>query len=254
MTSATRREIIDLQEALKSLLFAKGFQYSDMARKLRISIATAKRVLNGADLSMERVLEICDWLGVSFHFLTEMVKSKRIEYHFCTVEQEEFLASHLQHFAYLRLLQRGEQPPAIAAEHGLKSRDMERYLRDLEREGFVERLPEQRIRLLVGDGMDWRLDGPLRRVLLERWLNDLTRHYLGRAKHGKESFIDFGHKTLTPSSWRQMKKDLDEVSRKYGMLSRVERQLHSSDQVHTYSYVMLADRWLSGIWNIEPYA
>jgi hypothetical protein len=252
MTSK-KQEVSLIQRTLKKILATRELGYDQMAVELGVSLSTAKRLLNHHDPSLEMLLDVCAWLGMEFHEVVEMSRRHRQEYLNCTLAQEEFLAAHLEHLAVLRLLQKGQSPATIAANARLKPGDVDAYLADLEVQQFIEVQRSGKIRLIVGDGMDWRVDGPLRRAFLGRLLDGLVEHYLNRDAHGTESFIDFGHKILTAESYAAMKKELDELSRKYGAMSRIEPRLHGADQVRTYTYVMLFDDWVSDLWDVKPY-
>ena len=55
-----------LLEQLKRTLRLKGWNYSRLAGTLGVSEPTIKRIFTGANCSIQRLMKICDAVGVSF--------------------------------------------------------------------------------------------------------------------------------------------------------------------------------------------
>jgi transcriptional regulator with XRE-family HTH domain len=248
-----KTEISLIQDTLKHLMKAKNLNLSGLASKLQVSLSTAKRLLNSSDPSLAQIIDTCAYLNVSFSQVVEMATNKKQAYHFCSLHQEEFLSKNLKHLAFLHHLQKGHSVEKIASDQGISKSDCYLYCQDLEHLGFLQIDSEGNVKLLVGDGMDWHPDGPLRRSVLGTLLKGLLENYLEKEKHGSESFLDFGHKKLTAESFQQLKRDLDELSRKYGALTRIETQLHPPQKLANYTYVMLFDNWTSDLWKVTAY-
>jgi hypothetical protein len=58
---ATKSQIV---AELKKALRASGHTYSDVAKTLDLSVASVKRLFSTEDLSLHRVDQICDLIGV----------------------------------------------------------------------------------------------------------------------------------------------------------------------------------------------
>ena len=248
-----RLEIIQLQEALKEIMHARQLRLADLATHLEISIATAKRLLNGDDLSVERVLAICDWMDLKFHELVEIAKQRRAEYHFCSEEQEEFLAASRPHFAFLRALQRGDSIDAIIARYGIGASDVEAYLHDLEVHGFLQRLATGKLQLIVKDGMDWRPNGALWHAYYRRWISEITSHMATRAAEDPVVTVEISQRKFTKETMLQLRRDVDELSRKYAAISRLERQVHPPEKLEFYTLICLGDQWTAAMFDVPPY-
>jgi DNA-binding Xre family transcriptional regulator len=253
VSALRRREVIEIQDTLKHFMAARKLTLKDLADKLEVSIATAKRLLNGDDLSFERVLQICDWLGIRFHELVEIATQRRTDYHLCTVEQEDFLAENQAHFAFLRALQKGENIERIRAKYNLSVSDCGAYLSDLEVHGFVKLLPSDGFTVLVKDGMNWRQGGPLWRKLFGQWMRELTTHVSNRAGVDEQCIIDISQRKLSKKAFEELRQELDQISRKYASVSRLERELHPSHKLEYCSCVFFADMWTAPMWDVKPY-
>lgn len=248
-----RLEIVQLQETLKELMSARKHRLTNLADHLGISIATAKRLLNGDDLSMERVLEICDWLDVSFHEVVEIAKRRRAEYHYCSEEQEEYLASHQPQFAFLRALHRGDSPESIQKKFGLSASDIDAYTADLEAQQFLRLLPDGKIQLIVKDGMDWRPNGALWRAYYHRWTLEVYDHMQTMPTDAPDLIVDISQRKFTASSIQALRKEMDDLSRKYASISRLERQVYPPEKLHYYTLSILGDQWTAPLFDIPKY-
>ena len=49
-----------IREAIKKLMKKSGYQYLNLAQALQVSLPTVKRIMTRDDISLERLLSICD--------------------------------------------------------------------------------------------------------------------------------------------------------------------------------------------------
>jgi len=76
---------------IKSLLKSKGLTYADLAGALDVSEVTVKRVLNNNDISLQRLVQISNILGVSlFEELAELEMAPKKSYIFTTKQDDYF--------------------------------------------------------------------------------------------------------------------------------------------------------------------
>ena len=203
---------------------------------------------------MERVLQICDWIGVRFSELVEIAARRRVEYHFCSPEQEVFLANHPEHFAFLRSIQKGESLSQLKRKYKVTDSDCRGYLADLEAHRFVAIVAGLQFKLLVADGMNWRPDGPLWHRFFSPWLREFTQHMeLKDVNASEDCIIDISHRQLSKNAFKEMKREIDELSRKYASISRLERQIQPNDELEFYTCVLLCDEWTAPLWRVKPY-
>jgi len=122
-----------IKSAIKTLLKKKEMKYEDLASELDCSVPTVKRILGPEELSLNRLLQICDLLDVSLSELEAFIKEEPTKGSTFTPEQEEFLARNKNYFAYLMKLYSGESPRKIAEKYKLNQRSTDKYLIGLER-------------------------------------------------------------------------------------------------------------------------
>ena len=51
----------------------------------------------------------------------------------------------------------------------------------------------------------------------------------------------------------QLRRDVDELSRKYAAISRLERQVHPPEKLEFYTLICLGDQWTAAMFDVPPY-
>lgn len=59
---------------------------------------------------------------------------------------------------------------------------------------------------------------------------------------------------LSQKAYEEMKREIDELSRKYASISRLERELHPGENLRDCSGLIIADFWQAPVWNVKPYS
>ena len=137
-----------LKAALKSLLKEKDIQYVELAERLSCSVPTIKRILGPEELTLSRLLDICDVLEIKLSELEAIVKEgalvKRVEF---TPEQDAFFAKNTNYLAYYSALHTDMTPAEIATKYGLTKKSTDLYLIRLEKLGLLTIDAKGRVRL-----------------------------------------------------------------------------------------------------------
>ncbi len=155
----------DLLNSLKKCLRAKGLTYNDVAVALNISEPSVKRIFSEQTFSLQRLEEVCRFLDMSIYDLARMTRiGNADEITRLTVQQENGLAKDPLVLTYFYLLLTGRTPAKIAKEFGLDDRQQDTMLVRLSKLKLVELLPKNSGRLLTGRRIDWRHDGPIRKL------------------------------------------------------------------------------------------
>ena len=127
----------EIKTVIKALLKKKNLSYEDVAEKLECSVPTVKRILGPEELSLNRLLELCEILSIDLGELQTLLGEgeKKVEKY--TLEQENFLARNRSHFAYLMKLFDDKTPKQIAEEYKLTARSTDKYLIALEKNELI---------------------------------------------------------------------------------------------------------------------
>ena len=208
-----------LKSALKSLLKERKLQYTDLADRLGCSVPTIKRILGPEELTLTRLLEICDILEIKLSELEAVVAAGALEDQSEFSEaQDAFLAKNTNYLAYLAALYSRVTPEEIAAKHELTKRSTDLYLVRLEKLGLITVDGKGRVRLTSKNFPRFRKDGELMKTNLRAILDKMTgviyRQIAKSAKQARPSDgIDVGGHRVSEDVYKQWVERLNTVSR-----------------------------------------
>lgn len=152
-----------LIEALKRELKARGVTYAAVARHLKLSEATVKRMFSRHDFTLKRLEEVCAAAQLDLADLARGLPREQTLLTKLTAEQEKEIVSDLKlflvavcalnHVTYEQIFERYDITPAECI----------RLLTRLDRLKFIELQPGNRIRLLVSRTFGWLPNGPIQK-------------------------------------------------------------------------------------------
>jgi DNA-binding Xre family transcriptional regulator len=170
-----------LVEALKRELKARSITYAQVARAIRMSEASVKRMFSQESFTLKRFDEICQFAKVYIGDLARAAQSKEREIAQLTLEQEREIVSNrklflvavcaLNHFTFEQIL----------ATYNLSEPELVRQLARLDKLKFIELAPGNRIRLLVSRTFSWLPDGPI-----QQFFKSQAQHEFFRSRFDRE--------------------------------------------------------------------
>lgn len=176
----------DLFRVLKQALKAHGVTYADLAQHLGMSESGVKKMLTSKDLSLSRLLEICEWLGVSAADLVTLMEKQPIRQVDLTPAQQESLLSDSVLFRiYWRLSVENESPETIRAAEKLTSAELQRKILRLERLDLVSIKSDGRVLPRHQGLFRWSEGNPL----IDKINRDWSRQVLNDALKGGDGFF-----------------------------------------------------------------
>jgi len=126
-----------LKAAIKQQLRLKKATYQDLAAHLSCSVPTVKRILGSEEITLNRTLQILEFLDLTLSELELLASQGKEERPRFTPEQETFLVKNPNYFAFLLALHNGKTPKKIADEFQLNQKSLDKYLLGLERAGLI---------------------------------------------------------------------------------------------------------------------
>ncbi|MFS4458653.1 helix-turn-helix domain-containing protein [Bdellovibrio sp. HCB2-146] len=193
-----------IKEAIKELLKKKGLTYENLAEDLECSVPTIKRILGPEELSLNRLLQLCDILDVDLADLEQMTKSSKEEGEEFTPDQEEFLAKNKNFFAYLMQIYSGETPKQIAQKHGLTDRSTDKYLIGLEKKGLIRVTGALKVKPAFKE-MPGLGSGILGRTYFESLISTGARYYVETIRAAFRGDPDVGDRNTAKFSIQGLK-------------------------------------------------
>jgi transcriptional regulator with XRE-family HTH domain len=160
---------------LKQILKERGITYSAVARKLRLSHASVKRLFSRGDFSLQRIDEICELAGVELTDLADRIREREASAYQMTVEQERQIVSDPRLLLMAWLVLNKWRFDDIVKFYRFTEREALGYLLKLDRMKLIELQPGNRVRLRMKRNLSWRPGGPMQqyvhRVLLKEFFD-----------------------------------------------------------------------------------
>jgi transcriptional regulator with XRE-family HTH domain len=200
-----------LVNALKNVLKARGITYAQLSRGLGLSEASIKRVFAGRSFTLERLDQICTFLGIQISDLARMIASEEPVPTRLSAEQEKKLV------ADPRLL--------LVAVHALHQWSLEemvdtfafsmpeciRLLAQLDKLGILDLMPNNRIRVKVSPDFTWLPGGPIQQYFRDQLRNDFFNSHFDRA--GEKMIMVSG--TLSDESNAAIQRAMNRLSAEF---------------------------------------
>ena len=161
----TQRQAAAIAGAIKGILKARGLKYVDLAGHLGVSLATVKRDLASGDVSLQRLLSICEWLGLSLEEVVQTSARSEPEGSALDEVQIELFAEFPALFSFTVKLARGAGPKEVQRAEGIDDAEMRSRLVALENARVLERLPGDKVGMKLRSPLTWPQESRLGRKL-----------------------------------------------------------------------------------------
>jgi len=237
---------LDLIEALKRSLRAQGLTYRDLAERLKLSEAAVKRMFSKRAMSLLRLEEICEVLGVGFAELGAEAARGRTPMARLSEAQEQALADEPTLLLALFLTINRWRQEDVLAHFAFTVAQWTGLLVKLDRLGIIELLPGNRGRPLTARNFRWRADGPIERHFRHALLGD----YFADPFDGEQDALYLLSGSLSADGVKLLKQRLEEVAHEFdGLLAR-DATLPAERRVGV-SLVLAQKPWLLKLF--QPY-
>lgn len=199
-------------DMLKTRMKEKGKTYRDLARELGLSLPTVKRMMSGGEFTLDRLLRICSWLGLSFVELSDGVRARQEAAATFTPAQEKALARNLPVLNFFLALEeaRGETS-RVKARFGLSERSMLRYLEALERIGLVKlsHAGEPVLATSPARRRVWDDHGPLGQVHARAFIEGMAARAVSSLGRADGAFVRTVGAGLSDRAMEELKRDFE---------------------------------------------
>jgi transcriptional regulator with XRE-family HTH domain len=207
-------EIAQLIATVKRQLRAQGLTYREVARALKLSEASVKRLFATERFTVERLAQIARLLGFTLHELLELASDSRPALSVLTPAQEAQLVADEKLLLIAVCALNHWSAPQIIDEYRVSAQECLKRLIVLDRMGLIELLPGDRIRRRVRRDFDWLPDGPIHRYFANQGIGDFLAGPFDQA----EESMEFCHGMLSALAQAQLK---DELRRVRGVMAQL---------------------------------
>ena len=240
MTEEAATETARIVASLKRIMKSRGVTYAQLARDIRLSEPSIKRILSRATLTLQRLEQICGALEVSMHEVTRLAAEQSADTaELLTLEQETALAGDANLFACFYLLANGRTGREIGNELRADEKQVRRWLVRLHSLRLVELRSGLRARTRTASAIAWRKDGPVRRL----YEKQVREEFLHSSFSGLFEAQHFRSAELSDASCRVFLRKLEKLAAEFRDLAELDRSLPSRDK-RSVAVLLAARPWV----------
>jgi len=155
-------------EALKRTLKARKITYGEVARGMRMSEASVKRMFSRNHFTLERLDRVCELAKTSLSALAREVDSAGSHVAQLTPDQEKEIVHDPRLLLVAVCVLNQLSLEQIVDTYSISKSECIQLLLKLDRIKFLELLPNNRIKLLVARTFSWLPDGPIHQYFKAR--------------------------------------------------------------------------------------
>ena len=231
-----------LINALKKALKSHGKTYTDVAQALDLSTASVKRLFSEQSLSLKRLDTICAMLDMEATDLLQQIAEEGWQLKQLSEAQEREITEDLALLLVTVAVVNHLSVDDILSLFSIDEHTVIQKLAWLDRQGLIELLPKNKIRLKVSGNFAWRPDGPIQRFFQQKV----------SAEYFSTRFTETGEKLLvlngmlTGSSLEQFHRRMDRLAQDFEELVNRDQQ-QAVDKRFGQTVVMAVRPWRFGV-------
>ena len=209
-------------DVLKRTLKTRGLTYRDVASKVNLSEASIKRVFAEETFTLQRLEKICTAIGMTVGELVRMASETHdANSQYLTLEQEQLLAANQALLACFYLLLNGRPSSEIQTRLNLTDRELRSLYVKLDDARLAELQPGLKARLRVGPVVNWRSDGPVRRI----YERQVKAEFLQSDFQGDGEALHFHSAELSEASASLLARKLEQLGHEFADFAKLDRDL-----------------------------
>ena len=213
-------------EALKKSVRARGLTYGELARRLRLSEASVKRMFSRGSFTLARIEEVLAALELDLYEVARLARANGGAAQL-THEQELGLAGDERLLAVFWLLLNGWTFEEILEGYAMARTELTVAFARLARLKLIEWGPRERARLLVPREFVWRAGGPAKKAYARR---AMAEFFHARFDAPLE-LIRFEPRELSAESASLLKGKLEKLLAEFAQLAEADSALPASRRV-----------------------
>jgi hypothetical protein len=207
-----------LLETLKKCLRVRGMTYADVARALRVSEPSVKRMFSRGTFTLERIEEILDLLEMDLFEAARMSRAMREGPAELSLEQETALAKDERLLSAFWLLLNEWRYSEILEAFSISRNELTLAFARLAKLKLIDWGPGERARLRVAKDFRWRAGGPVKKAYGKR----VTWEFLEGRFDAPLELLRFETREMSAESAAVLKRRLERVVAEFNDLAEVD--------------------------------
>jgi transcriptional regulator with XRE-family HTH domain len=229
---------ITLVDTLKRLLKARGITYGELATRIDMSEASVKRMFSQKNFTLQRLDDILTASGIEFEELNAAQSGPTLISQLTLAQEREIIGdprllvvavSAMNHISF----------DDIVAYYDMSELEVTKYLLRLDKIGFLELLPNNRVKLLIARTFGWIANGPIQTYFRHEAAGD----YLNSRFDGEDEVLRLVNVMLSKQSAAALLERLKQVAAEFAQQHQHETRL-PLEQRHAISFIVAARPWV----------
>jgi transcriptional regulator with XRE-family HTH domain len=229
---------ITLVDTLKRLLKARGITYGELAARIDMSEASVKRMFSQKNFTLQRLDDILTASGIEFEELSAAQAGPTLISQLTLAQEREIIGdprllvvavSAMNHIGF----------DDIVRYYEMTELEVTKYLLRLDKIGFLELMPNNRVKLLIARTFSWIANGPIQTYFRHEAAGD----YLDSRFDGEDEVLRLVNVMLSKQSAAALLERLKQVATEFSQQHQHETRL-PLDQKHAMSFLVAARPWV----------
>jgi DNA-binding Xre family transcriptional regulator len=221
---------------IKRVLKNRRITYKQLAPQIGITEAGVKKMFLSGDITLSRLIKICDILGLNMEEVLEASTKRPISVLEFNSHQQEFFSKNPRYLYYfLRLLFERRDPNEMGQRYGLTERSVFKYLKKLDDLGLIRLHEGNRVEFLHSApiAIDW--ENPF----FKRLKIDLSKGFLEKLYHSQVASSDMtlAQFALSKENFEKFKAELIELRKNYQRQAVVDVTMLENTDIVECSYL-----------------
>jgi len=219
-------QVTAVVETLKRALKARKLTYAQVAKELKMSEASVKRMFATGHFTLYRFEQVCQFAGIGLTELAREVESEKNYISHLTMEQEREVVGNTKLFLVAVCALNHLSLEQIVATYDLPKPECIQLLLKLDRIQFLELMPNNRIRLKVSPNFAWLPNGPILQYFMNRAQNEYFRYRFD----GTNEMLMVVNAMLSPSSSSQILSRLRKLAQEFSDLHNDDKHMQIGER------------------------
>lgn len=228
-----------LVDSLKRELKLRGITYADLAGRIRMSEASVKRMFSQKNFTLQRLDDILRAANIDFGAIAQSVHDESRLISELSFEQEKEIIGDTKLLVVAVSVLNHLTVAQIVQVYTITEAEVVKYLMQLDRLGFLELLPNNRVKLLVSRTFRWIPDGPIRKHFREQAYGD----YLESQFDGDNELMRLTNVMLSRQSIAALLDRMNEMARELSQQHQEDAKLPFEERF-SISVMLAARPWM----------
>lgn len=228
-----------LVDSLKRELKARGITYADLAQRIDMSEASVKRMFSQKNFTLQRLDDILAAAQIDFRDIAAAMHDDGRLITELSYEQEKDIIGDTKLIVVAVSVLNQFTVEQIVQIYTLTEAEVVKCLVRLDRIGFLQLQPNNRVKLLVARTFRWIPDGPI-----QTWFrNEASADYLASQFNGEAELFRLVNVMLSKPSIGALLDRLKEVAREFSRQHQEDARLPFEDK-YSISFLLAARPWM----------